>query len=403
MSEFQHYAFVALDRPLTDDEMAALRALSTRATITPRSFTNEYHWGDFKGDPDQLMARYFDAHTYVANWGTRRFMLRFPTRAVDLAAWAPYLVEDRVWTQPAVEFTVLVFHADYEGGVEEVYDEGDYDAEGGSNDILVNEADEWLPAFEPLREAVLEADYRTLYLGWLAAVQDGFVDDAAAEPPVPPGLGHLSPALRRWCEFLQLEPALVRAASRLSEDVAPAFTREAIAAWIADLPPSQKDALLVRLVADRAPVGAELRRRIAADAPRPAARPTRTVAQLLAEADEIRAAFERQAAEEARQAKLRAAEAYARKLDALEAREEAAWEAVEAVFDAPLKSYAKGQAYEEKALLLRDLGEVAIRGDREQAFQERVDRLRVRHAKRTAFWTRYDRLTAAGSVPPAGH
>ncbi|MFO7739670.1 MAG: hypothetical protein R6V46_14415 [Desulfatiglandaceae bacterium] len=41
MSEYQYYEFLAIDRPLTKDEMAELRALSTRATITPVGFTNE--------------------------------------------------------------------------------------------------------------------------------------------------------------------------------------------------------------------------------------------------------------------------------------------------------------------------------------------------------------------------
>lgn len=44
MSEYQYYEFLAIDRPLTPEEMAKLRALSTRATITPLSFTNEYNW-----------------------------------------------------------------------------------------------------------------------------------------------------------------------------------------------------------------------------------------------------------------------------------------------------------------------------------------------------------------------
>ena len=38
--------------------MDELRALSTRAEITPTSFTNTYHWGDFKGNPAALMDRY---------------------------------------------------------------------------------------------------------------------------------------------------------------------------------------------------------------------------------------------------------------------------------------------------------------------------------------------------------
>ena len=35
MSEYQSYELVALDRPLTEAQMASLRAVSTRAEITP--------------------------------------------------------------------------------------------------------------------------------------------------------------------------------------------------------------------------------------------------------------------------------------------------------------------------------------------------------------------------------
>ena len=72
MSEYQYYEFLAVDRPLTTAEQAEVRQLSTRARITATSFTNEYHWGDFKGSPDQLMQHYYNAHLYFANWGTRR-------------------------------------------------------------------------------------------------------------------------------------------------------------------------------------------------------------------------------------------------------------------------------------------------------------------------------------------
>jgi len=48
MSEYQYYEFLTIDRPLTAKEMTELRVLSTRATITPVSFTNKYNWGDFK-------------------------------------------------------------------------------------------------------------------------------------------------------------------------------------------------------------------------------------------------------------------------------------------------------------------------------------------------------------------
>jgi hypothetical protein len=85
MSEYQYYEFLAIDRPLDERQRAELRALSTRARITATSFINEYHWGDFRGNPAALMERYFDAFLYLANWGTRRLMIRLPRGLLDLA------------------------------------------------------------------------------------------------------------------------------------------------------------------------------------------------------------------------------------------------------------------------------------------------------------------------------
>jgi len=69
MSEYQYYEFQAVDRPLGGADMEALRALSTRAR--------------FKGDPARLMENWFDLHLYLANWGSRRQMIRWPARLVD--------------------------------------------------------------------------------------------------------------------------------------------------------------------------------------------------------------------------------------------------------------------------------------------------------------------------------
>ena len=47
MSEYRYYEVQAIDRPLGEADMEALRILSTRARITATSFTNYYNWGDF--------------------------------------------------------------------------------------------------------------------------------------------------------------------------------------------------------------------------------------------------------------------------------------------------------------------------------------------------------------------
>jgi hypothetical protein len=49
MSEYLYYEFLAVDRALDAHQVDEVRALSTRATITPTSFVNTYHWGDFHG------------------------------------------------------------------------------------------------------------------------------------------------------------------------------------------------------------------------------------------------------------------------------------------------------------------------------------------------------------------
>ena len=83
MSEFQYYEFQAIDRPLDEEAQQALRRISTRARITPHSLVNTYQWGDFKGEPRELVTRWFDLFVYWANWGSRRVLIRLPRQSVD--------------------------------------------------------------------------------------------------------------------------------------------------------------------------------------------------------------------------------------------------------------------------------------------------------------------------------
>jgi hypothetical protein len=45
VSEYQYYELLAVDQPLDARQLKEMRALSTRARITPTSFVNTYHWG----------------------------------------------------------------------------------------------------------------------------------------------------------------------------------------------------------------------------------------------------------------------------------------------------------------------------------------------------------------------
>ncbi|MFY1634016.1 hypothetical protein ACN27F_12160 [Solwaraspora sp. WMMB335] len=250
MSEYQYYEFLAIDRPLSPGQMAELRALSTRAEITPTSFTNTYQWGNFGGDPAAMVEEYFDAHLYLTNWGTRQLMFRLPARLLSLETAQVYC-----WAEPAEaylagEHVVLDFTSDTED--DDTFDRG---GEG------------WLGSIVPVREQLATGDFRALYLAWLAAIQTGEFGDQANEPPVPAGLGELTGALESFADFLRVDPYLIAVAAASSAKAASAAADAAeLATWVAGLPVADKDQALIALLGgDGLTVGAELRQRFRLD------------------------------------------------------------------------------------------------------------------------------------------
>ena len=152
MGEYQYCEFLAVDRPLTKEQQAELRVLSSRAAITSTRFQNVYNWGDFRSDPEALMEKYFDAFVYVANWGTREFMLRLPERLLDRETTSLYCACNGMDVQLKDGLVILEFHSEEEEGEE--WEEG----EG------------WIESLVPVRGELASGDLRSLYLGWLLCV-----------------------------------------------------------------------------------------------------------------------------------------------------------------------------------------------------------------------------------------
>ena len=115
-SEYQYYEFLAVDRPLTAAEQAEVRQLSTRARITATSFTNEYHWGSFRGDPRQTTQRYYDAHLYLANWGTHQIMLRLPRTLLSPKIAEQYSVDSHIGVTATSESVFLDLTSEDDSG-----------------------------------------------------------------------------------------------------------------------------------------------------------------------------------------------------------------------------------------------------------------------------------------------
>ncbi len=235
MSEYQYYEFIAIDEPLTPKQMAELRSRSSRASITPTSFVNDYQWGNLKGDPVDWMRRYFDAHVYVANWCTCCLYLRVPKDAFDAETLQIFETESVF----SIDGTKTHWLLEWDLSESDNYDR--FAEEDGRG---------WMGRLTPLRDELLRGDTRSLYLGWLAGVSAGEVDEKTTEPPPPTGLSRLSAAQHSLAEFLEVDEDLLTAAGRSDQQAKKPDSKSdaELDAWIAELPAAERAAILKPLL-----------------------------------------------------------------------------------------------------------------------------------------------------------
>ncbi|MEV0939577.1 hypothetical protein AB0I90_04230 [Micromonospora wenchangensis] len=380
MSEYQYYEFTAVDRPLTGRERAELRSLSTRADITATSFVNTYEWGDFKGNPRKLMERYFDAHLYLTNWGTRQLMLRLPNHVLDPATVSQYCQGDSASAWTAGKHVIIDLHDEDEDGT----DEWDLDGHGLLTSII------------PVRAGLAAGDLRLLYLAWLRCIQSEDIADDEPEPPAPAGLGSLDASLTAVAEFLRIDPDLITAAAAGSAPVASGEpTAAQLRTWVVGLPAPDKDAILTDLITGGdSHLRSRLLRRYRDAHPADASTPTaaRTAGELLATAADLRAERERLDTERRERDRVRrersAAAARQRHLDTLASDQPAAWQRVD-----ELIATKKPREYDSAVQLLVDLRDLAERDGDSGLFQQRLAELRAVHARKPSL---LERLNLAG-------
>jgi hypothetical protein len=378
MSEYQIYEFLALDRPLSAEDLAYVRTLSSRVQPTPTQATFTYSHGDFPGDPLKLLAKHYDMMLYLANWGSKQLAFRFPKAAIDSQALQPYTFGVEEIEQTTVgQYVILniAFHEDE--GMGWIDDEGQ------------------IASLAPLRDDILRGDLRALYLAWLASASrsagtgdeadewDDAEADAAAdgddliEPPAPPGLGQLSAPLRAFVEFFGIDQDLVGAAAAAS----PALkaTTEPIERWVPLLPELERNSMLVR-AARGEPIGAELLRRLreVGGAQRPAASGAarRSFSAIVAAVEEVRRSRQEHERREAERARLA-------KLDALAQREEQVWAVLPGLLARRIAS-----SYDEAVAHLADLRDLAAHRGQRAAFDARLSELLAPYASSTGLLRR---------------
>jgi hypothetical protein len=223
---------------VSEKNLEFMRRQSSRAEITPWSFDNEYHFGDFHGDALEMLRRGYDLYLHYANFGIRKLLIRLPHGLPDFKATEPYLGEDS-----------LQFIPDKRGpggilSIDPYHEPGDLEE--------LWEFDDLLHRLVPLRAEILDGDLRPLYLAHLAIACDGNHDpEETKEAPVPAGLEKLSDAQRALAELYGLGDALIAAAAQGGPPpAAPSDPRTQYAAWLQGLPEATKDQWLLQWMSD---------------------------------------------------------------------------------------------------------------------------------------------------------
>jgi hypothetical protein len=378
MSEYQYYEFTAVDKPLNEKDMQALRNLSSRAQITPTSFVNEYHWGDFKGNPLKLVEKYFDAFLYVANWGTHWLMLKVSRHLVDVDLVNRYCPGESAIVHEKGKHIIFEFASQTD----------DYDWEEGEG---------WLSSLISLRADILHGDYRSLYLAWLFCAQMEEMEDDELEPPVPPNLAELNAPLKSFVDFMRIDTDLVAVASENSISEDRQTDPKDLKTWIHNLTASEKDEILFRLVEAPSPhLRAELLQQFqqagSAKANSNIDKQLRSVLDLISRSETYaeerkRRAAEQKAKEQARKKRERAI-AREKYVKSLAGREDSIWKKVDELIDSkqPTK-------YDEAVKLLVDLRDLNKKTGTEKAYKQKLKTICENHHRKVSF---LNRLQTAG-------
>jgi hypothetical protein len=209
-------------------------------------------------------------HVYFANWGSRRLMFRLPLHAVDLEDLRACVPGGPVSLTVTEHHVVLDLWSETEEPEEEWFEDG-----------------QLLASLTSLRVELLRGDRRVAYLAWLLAVQAGELDPDTPEPRVPHGLDAPSASLAALTSFLRVDPDLLAAAAEAGVEDADELDR--FRRWVARLPAREQQRWLLR-AADNLDlaVGSALLGEFRRAHPL-VAEQGRTVAQLLARAEERRA------------------------------------------------------------------------------------------------------------------
>lgn len=373
MSSFQLYEFQALDGALSDDDRAYLESLSSRAEVTATSARYTYSYSDYRAKPLDVLDRCFDILLYQASYGIRRLAIRLPKALASPSYYEPYCVPNLISLKTTEESVIL----DIEIAAENY---GCWLSEEGRLNELIS-----------IRKALLEGDLRVLYLAWLASAyaEDCSFDwDTTIEPPIPPNLKTLSPALKQFADIFEIDADLIAAAATQSKTISTTTAAEPIETWISALSESERDRYLLRVAKGENYVGLELMQRLRQQfGKQPVVSAGKAGSRTFAELETI---SRQKGKEQALKEQAAAEKVEQQRIEALIPQVDKLWQLVQHLAD-------RGQAktYDEAVAHLVDLRAIAHLQDNLPSFAKRLQAITTKYSRKRSF---ISRLKAASLI-----
>lgn len=378
MSEYQCYQWKKVGRSLSPKQRKEVSNLSSHISVTGASAEVTYHWGDFKHDPQAVLARYFDIFLYEANWGTQRVAFRFDLHTVDVDQLTGFAVGDSLEVNQTDEgvFLEVWFEENWVEPSWSYYDQ--YEATG-----------DWrLEAFESIYRQIQQGDYRGLFLLWLKSCQ--LSPEEAKVVGLPKGMAALEEEHRILIDFVGVDEGLLKQAAERSKPLPGKRKMEdALDQYLSKLSADQREGYIRRLVSEDAlALQSALRRELRVLGNH---RPPNYLGEIV-RYQELADAAKREAQMKAQKAKEKEERRRKEYLAELGNRED---ELLDRVHE--LVSEKKSKSYDEAVLLLRGLEDLWMsRGDRGY-FLEAVECIANEFPRLTGF---RGRLEDAGWLEP---
>ncbi len=116
MSEYQYYEFCKIDAPLTSDVRKEMYSLSSRANVTTHGASYVYNYGDFRGNPRELLLKYFDVFFYISNWGSIKLVFKYPANDIKEEILKKYCIKHMIDYEVKQNFGLLSIDSQNENG-----------------------------------------------------------------------------------------------------------------------------------------------------------------------------------------------------------------------------------------------------------------------------------------------